>query len=143
MTCANLMALTAFPVLKSGRLAHYPFRGLLDVYSRYGLHARQIPQRTLYTEGFNRFVTSTVAPIATGRSESCRTGIAPAERQRFGTAHLSAQLGRTFSFCPCLENFLPPTNCLLDCVTQPLEVSNVEFLVHGLTFGDSNVRLHY
>jgi len=35
--------MTAFPVLKSGRLAHYHFRGLLNVHSRYGLHARQIP----------------------------------------------------------------------------------------------------
>src|SRR5574337_799276 len=38
--------------------------------------------RTLYTRGFSRFVTSTTAPIATGWSESCRAGFAPAERQR-------------------------------------------------------------
>jgi hypothetical protein len=31
---------------------------------------------TLYIEGFNRFVTSTIAPIATGWSESCRVGFA-------------------------------------------------------------------
>jgi hypothetical protein len=27
-------------VSQSGRLPHYPFRGLLSVHSRYGLHAR-------------------------------------------------------------------------------------------------------
>ena len=78
---------TAFPVLTPGRLPHHPFRGLLSVHSHYGLHGRQVPYKTLYTRGFSRFVTSTAAPVATGRSESCRTGFAPAERQRLGTAH--------------------------------------------------------
>jgi len=45
------------------------------------------PFRTLYTEGFSRFVTSTTAPIATGWSERCRTGFAPAERPCLCTAH--------------------------------------------------------
>ena len=79
---------TAFPVLTPGRLPHHPFRGLLSVHSHYGLHGRQVPYKTLYTRGFSRFVTSTAAPVATGRSESCRTGFAPAERQRLGTAHV-------------------------------------------------------
>ena len=30
----------AFPIWRAGRLPHYPFRGLLDVHSRYGLPAR-------------------------------------------------------------------------------------------------------
>jgi len=80
---------TAFPVLTPGRLPHHPFRGLLSVHSHYGLHGRQVPYKTLYTRGFSRFVTSTAAPVATGRSESCRTGFAPAERQRLGTAHVN------------------------------------------------------
>ncbi|MGH8488146.1 MAG: hypothetical protein ACREXS_04560, partial [Gammaproteobacteria bacterium] len=37
--------------------------------------------------GFSRFVTSATAPIATGWSESCRAGFAPAERPCLGTAH--------------------------------------------------------
>ena len=45
------------------------------------------PLQTLYTGGFSRFVASTTAPIATGWSDSCRTGFAPAERQRLCTAH--------------------------------------------------------
>ena len=55
--------------MSAGRLLHYLFRGLLSVYSRYGLHARQVAFATLYTEGFSGFVTSTAAPIATGWSD--------------------------------------------------------------------------
>ena len=43
--------------------------------------------RTLYTGGFSRFVTSTPAPVATGRNENYRAGFAPARKQRLGTAH--------------------------------------------------------
>ena len=43
---------------------------------------------TLYTEGFDCFVTSTAAPIATGWSDSCQAGISPAEEPRLFTAHL-------------------------------------------------------
>ena len=45
------------------------FRGLLSVYSRYGLHARQVAYATLYTRGFSSLVASTAALIATGWSE--------------------------------------------------------------------------
>jgi hypothetical protein len=45
------------------------------------------PDVTLYTEGFSRFVTSTTAPIATGRSESCRVGLSPLGDRAF-TAHV-------------------------------------------------------
>jgi hypothetical protein len=48
--------------------------------------------RTLYTEGFSRFVTYPTAPVATGRSESYRTGFAPAEKQRLSTAHNKVEL---------------------------------------------------
>ena len=83
---------TAFPVLTPGRLPHHRFRGLLSVQSNYGLRGRQVPYRTLYTRGFSRFVTSTTAPVATGRNESCRAGFAPAERQRLSTAHVKGGL---------------------------------------------------
>ncbi len=85
---------TAFPVLTPDRLPHYRFRGLLGLHSHYGLHVRQVPYRTLYTRGFSRFVTSTTAPVAIGRSDSCRAGFAPAERQRLGTAHVNNRLRR-------------------------------------------------
>ena len=83
---------TAFPVASPGRLPHHPFRGLLSVHSHYGLRGRQVPYRTLYTRGFSRFVTSTTAPVATGRSESCRAGFAPAGKQRLCTAHAATGL---------------------------------------------------
>jgi len=42
---------------------------LLGVHSRYGLHTRTVTVfRDSFTEGFNRFVTSTVAPVASGWS---------------------------------------------------------------------------
>jgi hypothetical protein len=55
--------------------------------ARYGLHTRQVTKMTLYTEGFDCFVTSTAAPIATGWSDSCRAGLSPAEEPRLFTAH--------------------------------------------------------
>ena len=55
-------------------------------------HARRVTKVTLYTRGFSRFVTSTTAPIATGRSESCRVGLSPTGKSRLSTAHV--QVGR-------------------------------------------------
>jgi hypothetical protein len=60
---------SAFPKFRVGRLLHYRFRGLLSVYSRYGLQTRQVAYATLYTGGLGGFVTSTAAPIATGWSD--------------------------------------------------------------------------
>ena len=54
----------------SGRPAHRPFRGLLSVHSRYGLHTRAVTIFvTRLSEGFSHFVTSMTAPIASGRSD--------------------------------------------------------------------------
>jgi len=41
---------------------------------------------TRITEGFNRFVTSTIAPVASGWS-SCRVGLAPTGKRHLFTAH--------------------------------------------------------
>ena len=41
---------------------------------------------TRFTEGFNRFVTSTIAPVASGWS-GCRVGLAPTGKRRLVTAH--------------------------------------------------------
>jgi hypothetical protein len=79
--------MAAFPDFWAGRLPHCVFRGLLSVHSRYGLHTRQVTYMTLYTGGFSRFVTSTTAPIATGWSDPCRAGFAPAEKPCLRTAH--------------------------------------------------------
>jgi len=56
--------------------------------TRCGPHARRVTKVTLYTRGFSRFVTSTTAPIATGRSESCRVGLSPTGKSRLCTAHV-------------------------------------------------------
>ena len=51
------------------------------------------PMATLCIGGFGSFVTSTAAPIATGRSDpSSRTGVSPAEDQRLFTAHAKVGL---------------------------------------------------
>src|SRR5437879_9056909 len=53
----------------SGRPAHRPFRGLLGVHSRYGLHIRAVTvYRDTLTEGFSHFVASIAAPVASGWS---------------------------------------------------------------------------
>jgi len=50
---------------------------LLGVHSRYGLHTRAVTVfRDNFTEGFNRFVTSTIAPVASGWS-GCRVRLSP------------------------------------------------------------------
>jgi hypothetical protein len=78
---------SGLPRISDGSAPHYPFRGLLSVHSRYGLHACQVAIATLYTVGFGDFVTSVTAPIATGWSDSCRMGFAPIGNLRLCTAH--------------------------------------------------------
>src|SRR5271163_1837881 len=75
------------PKGSSGRPAHCPFRGLLGVHSRYGLHTRAVTVfRDTLIEGFSHFVTSMTAPIASGWS-GCRVGLAPTGKRRLVTAH--------------------------------------------------------
>jgi len=91
----------------SGRPAHCPFRGLLGVYSRYGLHTRAVTvYRDTLTEGFSHFVTSMTAPVASGWS-TCRVGLTPTGKRRLSTAHTHSRprgngdcaLERSFSWC--------------------------------------------
>ena len=81
------------PIWQSGRPAHCPFRGLLGVHSRYGLHTRAVTVfRDTLSEGFSHFVTSIAAPVASGWS-GCRVGFAPTGKRRLFTAH--AKNGRS------------------------------------------------
>src|SRR5258708_3796182 len=89
--CALFPPMAAFPDFWAGRLPHCVFRGLLSVHSRYGLHTCQVTYMTLYTGGFSRFVASAAAPIATGWSDSCRAGFAPAEKPCLRTAHQKSE----------------------------------------------------
>src|SRR3979490_3163891 len=71
----------------SDRPAHCPFRGLLGVFSRYGLHTRAVTvYRDTLTEGFSHFVTSMTAPVASGWSIR-RVGLTPTGKRRLSTAH--------------------------------------------------------
>ena len=75
------------PKTLSGRPARCPFRGLLGVHSRYGLHTRAVTvYRDTLIEGFSHFVTSMTAPTASGWSD-CRVGLAPTGKRRLFTAH--------------------------------------------------------
>jgi hypothetical protein len=65
------------PVPLPCRPAHRPFRGLLSVHSRCGLHTRAVTYTWPLSEGFRHFVTSMPAPVASGWS-GCRAGFAPA-----------------------------------------------------------------
>ena len=105
------LAVTAFPEFLTGRLPHCVFRGLLSVYSHYGLHTRQVTDMTLYTGGFSRFVTSTTAPIATGWNESCRAGFAPAGKPCLRTAHRNMIRKPTDQPCLVTESSLALLRC--------------------------------
>ena len=95
---------SAFPKFRVGRLLHYRFRGLLSVYSRYGLQTRQVAYATLYTGGLGGFVTSTAAPIATGWSDPVpgrvflsRCGSTPFHGAPKNPYYTQNPLGRGFS----------------------------------------------
>ena len=95
----------------SGRPAHRPFRGLLGVHSRYGLHTRAVTvYRDTLTEGFSHFVTSIAAPVASGWS-GCRVGFAPTGERRLGTAHTLSRLCVTLH---CIEK----VGLLFNCTTE-------------------------
>src|SRR5450631_1848366 len=80
------------PIWQSGRPVHCPFRGLLGVHSRYGLHTRAVTvYRDPLTEGFSHFLTSMTAPVASGWS-GCRVGLAPTGKRRLSTAHAKTGL---------------------------------------------------
>ena len=77
----------AFPEIQAGRLPHCPFRGLLSVHCTLRPMRSPSPLRTLYTRSFDRFVSSTAVPIATGWNDICRVGFAPTEVVHLCTAH--------------------------------------------------------
>ena len=66
--------MAAFPVTQAGRPLHYPFRGLLSVHSRFGLHARKVTQGDpLHRSAYNGHSLA-IAPIATGWSDQLPGG---------------------------------------------------------------------
>jgi len=101
----------------SGRPAHRPFRGLLGVHSRYGLHTRAVTVfRDTLSEGFSYFVTSIAAPAASGWSVR-RAGFAPTGKRRLVTAHTQTRLSgvsigalrkRTLALSRCAKELASP-----------------------------------
>src|SRR6202163_4270431 len=78
------------PITSSGRPAHCPFRGLLGVHSRYGLHTRAVTVfRDTLSEGFSHFVTSMTAPAASGSGAFAGWDLHPLE-----SAALSRRTGK-------------------------------------------------
>ena len=93
------------PKTLSSRPAHCPFRGLLGVHSRYGLHTRAVTvYRDTLTRGFSHFVTSMTAPVASGWS-GCRVGLTPNEKRRVFTAHPQSDFRRS----PARSRRAPPS----------------------------------
>ena len=72
---AHALTTTAFPVIQAGRLSYPPFRRLLRVHSCSGLLTRGAAKAALSIEGFDSFVSSTAAPIATDWSNKLSGGI--------------------------------------------------------------------
>ena len=75
--------LAAFPVFRAGRLPHHSFRGLRSVHI---VAARVVaePPRAVLIVGVLQPMSlpPSSAPTATGWSDSCRAGFAPAEEWR-------------------------------------------------------------
>ncbi len=63
--CCLFPATAAFPDRQTGRLPHYPFRGLLSVHCTFRPAYSPSRLATLYTGGFRDFVAYVPAPIAT------------------------------------------------------------------------------
>src|SRR5207249_7722876 len=96
------------PKTLSGRPAHRPFRGLLGVHSRCGLHTRAVTVfRDTLSKGFSHFVTSIAAPVASGWSVR-RMGFAPTGKRRLVTAHRRSGLYADIIAPPVLTRMYGP-----------------------------------
>ena len=92
----------AFPEIMTGRLPHlWSFEACSAFTHVTACLLAKSPEATLSVEGFDDFVTSIVAPTATGWNDSCRAGFAPAEDARLCTAHNKLTLrARLAMHCP-------------------------------------------
>src|SRR6266403_5005115 len=80
----------AFPVKQSRRLLQLFFRGLLSVYSRYGLHARRVAMRPATPKAPTACCLRCRFDCYRVERTSSRAGVAPAEVERLFTAHCYA-----------------------------------------------------
>ena len=88
---ANVARLTrstaAFPVSQAGRLPHYPFRGLLDVFARCGLHGRRVPKGPSTPKASSNSLPPSTLRLLPAGAAGCRVGFAPTGSRRLFTAH--------------------------------------------------------
>src|SRR4029450_2898570 len=99
----------AFPAIRSGRLPHYPFRGLLGVHSRYGLHACLAAScDPSSSECFSaiRYLLSPLRLLPAGAT-SCRVGLSPTGARRLFTAHRVVRMNGRFAITPNSRTFRP------------------------------------
>ena len=76
------------PQIDGGSASAIAFRGLLSVhYTFRPVCSPGRPRRPSTPKYFSGFVTSSAAPIATGRNDSCRVGFSPTENRRLCTAY--------------------------------------------------------
>ena len=115
------------PIWRSGRPAHCPFRGLLGVHSRYGLHTRAVTvYRDPLTEGFSHFVTSIAAPVASGWSAR-RVGGETTGKRRLSTAH--GHSGTTVRPRQGRPTGLLPSAIFSGLVSSPCALANAAAMV--------------
>ena len=80
--------LAAFPVFRAGRLPHHSFRGLRSVHIVAARVVAEPPRAALVVGVLQPMsLPPSSAPTATGWSDSCRAGFAPAEEWHLVTAH--------------------------------------------------------
>jgi hypothetical protein len=75
MLSSSRPAATAFPVFAAGRLLHIAFEACSAFTHVTACRLAESPKATLFSEYFNDFVTSAVAPIATGWNDQLPGGI--------------------------------------------------------------------
>ena len=91
---------------------------------------------TLYIGGFSRVVTFPTAPIATGRSDPCRKGLAPSQEPCLSTAHAYVVLSPvTGLFCYCR-----PQSKVLSAPVGPTELRELDARVGASGPHDFAVR---
>jgi len=74
------LSMAAFPVLREGRLPHWNFRGLLDVYSRYGLRTRLRHLRDVFaSKGWSQSFPPRLLRLLPDGAIVIRVGFAPTE----------------------------------------------------------------
>ena len=126
----------------SGRPAPRPFRGLLGVHSRYGLHTRAVTvYRDTLSEGFSHFVTSMTAPVASGWS-GCRVGLAPTGKRRLSTAHTQSGPFR-FGSIALRKLVFPNVIQSHTAAARCGRFSSVILVLSALESGNATVRVHH